>query len=205
MAITDNNGAVTFAGRVVKTYVDRDVRIMSDVWADLYFAVVYTPETKGEANQTSDFRSVCYRNSEFSGNGSAQVDAPQELIELYAAHVEKQRLERELREAQEEKARREQEHKDYLERVQKGRVVRVVKGRKVPVGIQGYVFWEGIDSYGTSKVGIATTTRKEQKPSRSGRVFESYVDVVFVAKNNCKVVGEDEASIQAAVDAFLAL
>jgi hypothetical protein len=209
MAIIDSNNNVSFAGRVVKTYVDPSFRIMSDVWADIYMAVVYSPETKGTIKyevciQPSDFISICLGNSEFGCDKNATVDAPQELMDLYAAHLEQVRLEDEQRKAKEDQDRREREHKDFLERVQKGRVVRVFKGRKVPIGIQGYVFWEGVDSYGVSKVGIATTTRKERKPSRNGKVFDSYVDVVFVAASNCKVVGDDEASIQAAVDAFLA-
>ena len=210
MAIIDrSNNSVSFAGRVIKTYTDMSVRIMSDVWADMYMAVVYSPETKGTTKfnvctQSSDFITICLGNTEFGSDKDATVDAPEELKNLYAVHLEQVRLEREQQKLQQEQERREQEHKNFLERVEKGRVVEVVKGRKVPLGVKGYVFWEGSDSYGTAKIGIATSTRKERKPSRSGKVFESFVDVIFVAKSNCKVIGEDEASIQAAVDAFLA-
>lgn len=49
----------------------------------------------------------------------------------------------------------EEEARERLTSVKKGSFVRVYKGRKVPVGVEGYVFWLGDGQYGP-RVGLTT-------------------------------------------------
>lgn len=211
MAITDKDGTVSYSERVVATKTDHDVRIMSDVWADIYYAIVYAPETMGtkpseyEKVQETVWKTILVGNSEFPGTYKpTKVDAPKELIEEYnnyLAEVAQKALE--ARQVYENQLRAKAE-KEALERVEKGRVVEVYKGRKVKLGTTGYVFWEGRDNFGNDKIGIATSNKKVQKPGKYGdRMFESYADVIFVAKNNCRVVGSDsKENIKKAVESF---
>jgi hypothetical protein len=52
-----------------------------------------------------------------------------------------------------EPVRSEEECRQFLAEPRIGKLVRVVSGRKVPIGTEGYVFWEGDGQYGP-RVGI---------------------------------------------------
>lgn len=167
-------------GRVVRQWIHHGVKIMSDVWADLYMVDVWSPEKSVEKG--IPVSSVCLRNSECNHPSKrilAEVDATPEVMAQWKNWVE----ERE-REHQEVLARLDRERLEAAglrekNTVRLGKVVKIVKGRKVPLGTQGLVFWMGKDGWGKDKVGIATTDRREK-----GR----YMDVVWAAASNCQVV-----------------
>ena len=210
MGITEKDGTVCWSGRVVAIKTDYNVRIMSDVWSDETYATVYAPETMGTRHteygpiQQTVWHTVHIGSSEFSSCYRAtKIDAPSELIEEYNKHLAE--IELKAQQARDEYAAKERANriKEALERVEKGRIVEVYKGRKVKINTSGLCFWEGRDSFGNDKIGIATTNRKEMKKGKYGdRVFESYADVIFVAASNCRVVGKTEEEIAEAVQKF---
>lgn len=195
-------------GRVVAIEVDRSVRIMSDVWADLTFAVVYEPsreytgvasthynwQTKQDehAGACGYFRRIQIGNSEFAGPSSeltrAKVDADPETLEVYEAWKAGRAYAKALREADNRERRIQEERRE----IQRDRWVRVTRGRKVKQGTEGIVFWIGESQWGT-KVGIALpqedgTFRKEKRTGRYGKVFDSYADVAWTYAKNCQVI-----------------
>lgn len=187
MAIIDGVN-ILWAGRVVDIKTDYSVRIMSDVWSDETYAVVYSPETEGEKHhkygepQNGVWHLVHVGSTEFpSAYKKTAVDAPQEIIELYKQHVGKIKLEAEQRQAAYDAEQKALRIKEALERVEKGRIVEVYKGRKVKIGTKGEIFWIGVDSFGKEKLGIKTSNRKE-----NGK----WLDVIWVASNNCRVINE---------------
>lgn len=201
-------------GRVVAVEVDRNVRIMSDVWADLTFVVVYEPtgEHTGLFSTETDyssplpdggyaqkhcghcgyFRRIQVGNSEFS-NGIDEltpykVDASTEIQEIY----EVWKRGRAFRKAEGEYDRQERAREEERRAPVSGKWVRVTSGRKVPQGTEGIVFWTGDSQWGP-KVGIALpredgTFRKVKKPGRYGRSYESYADVAWTATRNVEVI-----------------
>lgn len=128
------------------------VQVMSDIWEEAPFALVWDGEKPRELR--TDYR----RGGEFglvdlewSGHysGEAEVDATPETLAAYAAY-EKAREDAEFekrRAAAQERA--EQEAREP----KAGRWVKVVRGRKVPQGIQGLCFWKGCTRYG-ERVGV---------------------------------------------------
>lgn len=201
-------------GRVVEIEVDRSVRIMSDVWADITYAVVYEPTrmhtgvastekvysvknadgSYGTKNRGAcgTFRRVQIANTEFRGPSSelirAAVDAPSWLMEVYEAW----KAGAALRSAMNKYDREQQAILDERRYVKKDRWVRVTRGRKVKQGTEGLVFWLGASQWGT-KVGIALpqedgTFRKEEKAGRYGKTFESYKDVAWTYLKNVSVI-----------------
>lgn len=138
----------TYDGRVVGEHTERGVRIMSDVWADLYYVVV--------AEDNGEFRSLCYGDSEYC-DATVTVDAPAELVAEYEAF----RARREAEKAERIRAEREAAAAARLEeikrRVDRGKRVVVARGRKVPRGTEGEVFWIGPDKFGNGdRIGIRT-------------------------------------------------
>lgn len=202
-------------GRVVAVEVDRSVRIMSDVWADLTFVVVYEPtqEHTGLYSTETDwsaprkegepyaqkprgacgyFRRIQVGNSEFPGGTyeltSYKVDASPEIMEVYEAWKRGQAF----RKAEGEYDSREYRRQEARRTVQTDKWVRVTRGNKVRKGTEGIVFWLGDSQWGT-KVGIAIpqedgTFRKVKKAGRYGKVFESYADVEWTYAKNCEVI-----------------
>lgn len=192
-----SNGIVSHVGRVVAIETDVNVRIMSDVWADITYAMVYEPT--GESTEYAQgegrkglFRRIEIRNSEFPALGNdgtdAEIDASDDIKEVYKAWKRGHRF---------AKALREDENLQYQiqERrrcVEKGKWVRVTSGRKVPQGTEGIVFWVGDSQWGT-KVGIALpkadgTFRMERKVGRNGKAYETYADVQWTYTKNCSVL-----------------
>ncbi len=153
----------TYEGRVIRTYVRRDVRIMSDVWADLYYAEVWTGSSvesvsTGASGMSHDAKSVV-------------VDATPETLAAVAAwreaEAERKRLEWEAKAPEREAARLKAEARDrkrrlreakaYLNTPEKGSTVTVARrrGRNAPpLGTSGVVFWTGFSNMGTPRVGF---------------------------------------------------
>lgn len=188
MGITEKDGTVRYSDRVVAIKTDYNVRIMSDVWSDETYATVYAPETMGTRHteygpiQQTVWHTVHIGSSEFSScHRATKIDAPSELIEEYNKHLAE--IELKAQQARDEYAAKERANriKQALERVEKGRIVEVYKGRKVKIGLKGEIFWIGFDSFGKEKLGIKTSDRKE-----GGK----WLDVVWVASSNCRVINE---------------
>jgi hypothetical protein len=169
------NTDVSFEGAVLEVY-NRDYRAMSDVYTYATFALVWNNNKTEEVLVNANFE--CDIN-----NGKAVVDALPEVRAAYEAY-EKAR-EDAAEKAREDAARKRMEAE--TKRPSKGRMVKVYKGRKIPVGTTGYVFWEGFDSYGNPKIGIATTPAKAVQP---GKRYASFVDVVWVAAANCEALAD---------------
>ena len=203
---------ISHVGCVVDIYTEYGVRIMSDVWSDLTFAVVYEPE--GPMGYDSEsflqevantllpdrrvrlFRTVGIGSSEGGRSGFywnygetvAEVDAPQDVLDIYEGAKAGKSF------AQAERVYNGQQWRIAQERkcVKKDRLVRVTRGRKVPRGIEGKVFWIGNTGWGT-KLGIATpqedgSFRMVKKPGKYGKIYESYADVVWVHEKNVEVI-----------------
>lgn len=181
MAITNNNTGESFKGCVLSVY-GRDYRAMSDVWTWATFADVWDGTQVRSVLVNANFE--CDQN-----DGKAVEDAtPEVLAAVENWTAEKNRV------AAEQAALASAKRLAAAEAApKKGRVVEVFKGRKIPVGTVGYVFWEGTDSYGNAKIGIATSTRKVVK---AGSRFPSFVDVVWVAASNCRAVPNQADAVQ---------
>ena len=138
----------TYEGRVLAEKTTYSVRVMSDVWADLYHAVIWDDETDAPIT-------VGLGNSEFGCDVTAEVDADEETLAKYEVWKEAERIRKEAeaeahRVAEEKRLAEEAEEtaKRNALAVRKGVKVRVVKGRKVAKGTEGVCFWEGHGQYG---------------------------------------------------------
>jgi hypothetical protein len=139
----------TFEGRVVGSRIAQGVRIMSDVWANLTYAVVWCDKNDAPFE-------IQVRNSEFGGETSQwDVDGSGEVMVKYTAWrgdfliarekaAEIRKIADDKRSAEEAEANA----KNRAHAVRKGGKVKVVKGRKVPKGTVGECFWEGGGQYG---------------------------------------------------------
>jgi len=164
MAITWNDAynhdgslKATYSGCVVGLRTEHCVRVMSDVWANMFYAVVW---------DGSKLKDVHYGDSEFGTNANVEIDATPEVLDLAHAWKEerhKKNLEAEALRKIEETKEREAEKV----RVAKAQVLEVAKGKRVrtvasrgknapPLGTEGVVFWSGFSSFGTSRVGLKT-------------------------------------------------
>lgn len=204
----------THVGRVVAVEVDHGVRVMSDVWADITYAIVFEPTREhtgvfsteidwsnklpnGEYGQKprgacSYFRRIPVSNSEFETNLgeliSWEIDAPADIMEIYEAAQRGGRFRAALRDYD----HREERALDTRRTVAIDKWVRVIRGRKVRQGTEGLVFWSNESPYGT-KLGIAIpredgSFRKTQKTGRYGKVFDNYADVAWTYSKNCAVI-----------------
>lgn len=188
-ATTDRNGYPAsyedvgepeYVGCVVGRDAEYNVRKMSDIWADDFYAVVWTG--------TGTTRVFLGSNFELQDTVAvAEVDATPEVMAAYEAwKVQRAEAARVAAEA-----RREQERLEAIERekkaVRKGRRVRVVRGRKTPVGTEGVVFWMG-----NGRVGIALSDRRDA----SGR----NLDVAWVDEDYCEAIPEAEVVVEQRVE-----
>jgi len=192
----ETDGTVTrgveFAiGGVLATY-SKETRIMSDVYADVTYAVV--------RHNAATIDIVRVGDNEFGWDYDVSVDAPQEHIDAWKANVEAveastkaARLEQERIDAEKRfAARTEAERKAPL----KGRIVTVNRGRRIAKGTEGFVFWT---SDTNNKIGIATSERRDPSTGR-------FMDVVFVDAANCDAndIGNLDCDVQARKDAMKA-
>lgn len=145
----------TYAGATLDTYTDSDVRIMSDVWADMYGALVWSDEDQRPIK-------IVTGNSEFGSSATVTIDATPEVKAKYKAWVAAEDAKAEERrihgEAVDKERRRKAREAEARERLignpGKGDLVVVVKGRKVPKGTVGVIKWEGGNDYGP-RIGMA--------------------------------------------------
>jgi acetyl-CoA carboxylase carboxyltransferase component len=142
MAINTHNDDGTieaaFTGCVVQTFF-REERVMSDVYANVTYAVVFNAEK-------STFEEV-YVRAHFeldSGKRSATVDASDDIKSMYDLHQAIKESESKLSEMKHRFA----SQVVAVKAPAMGRTVKVVKGRKVPVGTVGRCEWIGHGEYG---------------------------------------------------------
>jgi hypothetical protein len=168
---------VSHEGLVASGPFTRCERVMSDIYSDETYCLVYNP-LKGEYDEVhlgGAFELNCR-------SGSAVVDLdPSVKADVERRAAERAEVARKEYEARCEKERLEREEKER-KAPKMGRRARVVRGRKVPVGTEGVVFWRGDSDYG-ERLGLATTDRKV-----NGR----YADVVWVASSNVENIESDE-------------
>lgn len=178
-AARDSNES-RYDGLVLAKVVDRDYRIMSDVWGTADFALVWDEAT---ASPKHILVNVYDMNPESWHPVAIEVDASEEIKAKYLnwqINLEYQRLL-----AAEE---------SYNNQLQKGVIAKVVKGRNGQ-GTIGPVVVMMDASYGMGyrasiekKLAIATSDVKVKKALRNGKVAEVYRDVVWVWARNCQRV-----------------
>lgn len=152
---TDTNGYASsyedvgepeYVGQVVTLSADYDVHKMSDIWADDFYAIVWTG--------TGTSRIFLHSNFELQDTAArATVDATPDVLTAY--HAWRAEQVRVACEAQQLRARAQANEaaQERLTTPRMGYPARVVKGRKVPVGTDGTITWEGDSAYGR-RVGI---------------------------------------------------
>lgn len=129
---------------LVLTTVTKCERIMSDVWSDTTYAVVWDPETAAP-------RQVFLNCAEFGRNATAEVDATAEVVAAYDAWLAARAAEAKAA----DEARWEADAEARVRQVKKGHQVVVARGRKVKKGTIGRVFWIGPGNFGP-RAGIET-------------------------------------------------
>lgn len=128
MAITSlRDGTVTFEGCVLGTHTQEE-RIMSDVYANVRYAIVWGGTSRGPFT-------VRVGDSEFGDTHSVIADAPHEVRVLYAAHLVTEEARKMVAEAAQLHLQQEDEAFEQVMRVTPGAIVAVVKGRKLPKGM----------------------------------------------------------------------
>lgn len=182
MAITNNDGTLSYVGAVLKVFMG-DYQVFSDDWSWATWAWVW------DGNRVCKVL-VNAHHPCCPSTSTATEDATPETIAASNAWTTEQDAAR----VRSEEIAREASARAEALKPQKGRIVEVFKGRKIPLGTKGFVFWEGTDRYGNAKVGVATTNRKVQAP---GQRFASFVDVVWVAASNCRAVPNQTEALAA--------
>ncbi len=123
----DGTIEAAFTGCVVATFI-REERVMSDVYANVTYAVVFNAEK-------NTFENVQVR-AHFeldSGTRSVEIDASADIKAMYDLHQEIQESESKLNQMK----RRFASQIVAVKAPVAGRTVKVIKGRKVPVGTIG--------------------------------------------------------------------
>ena len=166
-------GEVTHEGVIIGT-TTREVRVMSDIYADCTFAQVWDPETE----TVQEVRIGC--GFELSTvKAEATVDCAPEYLERKDA-LDAEAAERQ---AAADKRRRQDAHRNAAlaehNKVVWGKRMRVIRGRKTAVGTEGKVFWVKGD-----RCGLALSDKKDSK----GR----HTDVAWVDCNYLENVVEFE-------------
>ena len=125
----------THEGLVLDGFITRVDRVMSDIYADQYYARVWDPEA-GQVRDLligSSFELFC------GPYGDAEADATPETLAAFKAL--KEAREKAAREAREERERKAAEAE--AKKPGKGRWVRVARGRKYPKGWKASAFGSG--------------------------------------------------------------
>lgn len=135
-------GTETHVGFVLERH-SAEVRIMSDVWATGFYAIVWDPTTGSP-------QTITLGNDEFGCDMEAEVDATPEVRHAHNAWVQQKE---EAAHRREEAAAEAAAEKRLLKDISKGVRVMVVNGRKVKKGTEGKVFWIGMGGYG-SRIGF---------------------------------------------------
>jgi len=156
-------GETSHVGKVIRIGVDHSVKIMSDVWADESYALVWDDELQEPRKYSLGIHdSICPIHD------TAEVDATPDILAKLEAHEDRQELIRQER----ERIREIGELRFAHNRVERGKRMKVVRGRKVPKGTTGVVFWLGVDNWGNTKAGIALSDERDSR--------ERYSDVAWV-------------------------
>ncbi len=122
-------------------------RIMSDVWDDVSYALVWDAEAGCP-------KAICLGVSYDRREGESTIvtiDATPEVLAAYEAW----KVAEKARKDAEEAARWEAIRMAEAKQPRKGRIIKVVKGRKVPKGTTGVCIWIGQGDWGT-RVGLKT-------------------------------------------------
>jgi hypothetical protein len=125
-------------------------RIMSDVWGDRHFAIVWNEAEGRPENLTLDIIDYCGSYSDpvarswYSWTSTAVVDATPEVVAAYEAYQAARREAETLGQFKLNLAEGERKAAEVC----KGATVEVFKGRKVPVGTTGECIWVGDGRYG---------------------------------------------------------
>jgi len=157
-------GTTHYEGQVLAKYSQSE-RVMSDIWENVTYAVVWDFETC-EAKHvvvhvTGGSKSTC----------EATIDAPDDLYEVYEAYQKLLAAKRLLEQLDRDARVDRDEAQKAWDAVEKDKVMVVTRGRKVPKGTVGRVFW--VDNYRNPyRVGLALTDEKGE----DGK----FQDVVFV-------------------------
>jgi hypothetical protein len=128
----------TWAGRVCDRSSSVE-RIMSDVYADCFYAHVLT--------LGGEIKKIYTGNSEFGG-ATIIVDASPELLAQYQAELARLEAARIAAERAAHQAALEADRKREAATPRRGKTVKVIRGRKVPVGTVGVVGWYGQTKFG---------------------------------------------------------
>ena len=214
MSIITDTGREFHKGCVAAIFVERDVRIMSDVWATQTFAAIWMPEgvelpeesyrlwelqtTSGVEvaerlwnQQHGTFFVILLNCSEFGPEkhiAKYEVDGSPECLAAWEGWQKGLNWARRSRQYDSTESER-QRRKAIPE---KGKLVRVTSGRKVKQGTEGRVFWVGDNQWGTV-LGLGLPDENGNFPMVTktgprGKVYQSYKDVVFVAFANVSVI-----------------
>lgn len=135
-----------YVGQVVARGVDFNKQVMSDVWDDVPYVILWVD---GREVKLSRYNGPGYHRSDVHiPYIPDEVDATPEVLEELAKERAARKVEadKQAREAAEKKRIEDEERERKA--VKKGRMVRVVRGRKVPLGTQGVVFWMGESQWG---------------------------------------------------------
>ncbi len=162
---------VTHEGLVVSESWTREERVMSDIYANVSYCLVWNAE-KGctETVCLGHHFELC------STFGKATVDADPAVL----AEVARQAAEAAARKAAAEQAAYEAREAARAEAIrnapEKGKLMKVVRGRKVPVGTVGKVFWMR-----DGRVGLALDDAKD---ARGYHANVAWVDAAYLVAAN---------------------
>lgn len=155
---------------VIESHQQQVLEVGSHYWGDgdsNYFAVVLLPD--GRVEEIGYCSTYC---SGYARTCEAIVDAPQSEMERYLESKRRRHETTDLRLGSD------RQDLDW-HTARKGAFVRVVAGRKVPVGLEGRVFWSGDSKFGL-RVGIS--------PSDGG-------EGVFTAHSNIEVLEQPDLGL----------
>lgn len=169
-----------YEGCVLAKIVDRDYRIMSDIWGTADFALVWDETTSSPKN-------ILINVYDMNPSGwcpvQIQVDATEEIKKAYLDWKINQTYQRLLG-----------TEENRVHEIEKGAIAKVVRGR-TGKGTVGKVVVQMLANYGMGyrasreyKLAIATSDVMIKKPLASGKIIDVHQDVVWVWQRNCERV-----------------
>lgn len=159
-------------GVVLTTAWVEEERVMSDIWANVSYCLVWNP-------QTNQAQRVCLgQHFELCNTfGEAIVDVDPAILATHQAQQEAARLAHEEAERKLAEGRTIERMRADWNRPEKGKMMQVIRGRKVPKGTFGRVFWVD-DLRNPTRVGL---TRNDVKDERGHYVNVIWVDAAYLA------------------------
>lgn len=185
-----------YVGATLARRVNDNYRIMSDVWGFAEEAFVKDDDGK--------FRWIVVESWEYSRKDDeaavVEVDATPEVLQEYWQYLYDMAF-----------LDRKERHEAVAAQIVEGARVRVVKGRK-DKGAEGTVikfinreYNMGYKTESRPMVGIATSDRKGMKEGKYGKMYESFLDVVWAWVHNVErvdVADVDLAQIEEEAEAI---